>query len=130
MLRAPLVGMVAHQSVYRGNSMGPPQEGDQLYPGYPLIRIFDPSEMEVVALVGEPDGAALVPGARADVYLDAYPELRFQALFESVESGGRPPALTAPSRLSWRASGSMANDPHLLPDLSAAVVIQPGGGKP
>ncbi len=58
-LRAPLAGMVAHQSVYRGNSMGPPQEGDQLYPGYPLIRIFDPSEMEVIVLVGEPDGAAL-----------------------------------------------------------------------
>ena len=30
-VRAPLAGMVAHQNVYRGNSFGHAQEGDQLY---------------------------------------------------------------------------------------------------
>ncbi len=70
-----------------------------------------------------------MPGARADVYLDAYPELRFQALFESASpvatSGFNSPVKTFMARFRL-----MANDPHLLPDLSAAVVVQPGGGKP
>ena len=42
-----------------------------LNPGQPLLRIFDPSQMIVDTIVGEPDGAILVPGARAKVRLDA-----------------------------------------------------------
>lgn len=41
-LRAPLNGMVALQNVFRNNSMGHAQEGDQLWPGSPLVRLFDP----------------------------------------------------------------------------------------
>ena len=81
-LRATLAGMVAHQNLYRKNSMGHAQEGDQLYRGQPLVSIFDPTEMLVRCAVGEPDGAALVPEASATVYLDAYPELALPAHFE------------------------------------------------
>ena len=63
--------MVALTNVWRNNSMGKAQEGDQLWAGQPLIRLFDPSEMEVRAQVGEPDDAALTPGCRATVLLDA-----------------------------------------------------------
>ncbi len=127
MLKAPLAGMVAHENTYRGGSsasMGPAQEGDQLYPGMPLVRIFDASEMEVVAMVGEPDGAILQPGARAEVTLDAYPELVFRARYFSSSpvagSGFSSPIKTFMAR--FRLEGS---DPHLLPDLSAAVIIHP-----
>ena len=78
-IHAPLDGMVALENVWRNNSMGKPQEGDQLWPGQPLIRLFDPSEMEVRAEVGEPDDLALTPGCQAVVQLDAYPDLTFQA---------------------------------------------------
>jgi multidrug resistance efflux pump len=81
-LRAALAGMVAHQNLWRNNSQGHAQEGDQLYRGQPLVSIFDPSEMLVRCAVGEPDGASLVAGTRATVYLDAYPELKLQAHFE------------------------------------------------
>src|ERR1017187_5922197 len=57
------------------NSMGHAQEGDQLYRGQPLLSIFDPSEMQVRCMVGEPDIAAVLPGTKATVYLDAYPDL-------------------------------------------------------
>ncbi len=59
--------------------------------GQPLLRIFDPTDMEVRANVGEPDGAALVPGARALISLDAYPDLVFTARFHSAS-----PVATAP----------------------------------
>jgi len=59
LVKAPLAGMVALQNVWRSGSMGHAQEGDQLFSGQPLLRIFDPNEMEVRTQVGEPDGAVL-----------------------------------------------------------------------
>src|SRR5262249_622581 len=84
LVKAPLAGMVALQNVWRSGSMGHAQEGDELFSGQPLLRIFDPNEMEVRTQVGEPDGAVLVPGARAMVSLDAYPELVFSAHFQAA----------------------------------------------
>jgi len=121
-LRTPLAGMVAHQNLYRNNSMGHAQEGDQLYRGQPLVSIFDPSEMLVRCAVGEPDGAALSPGAKATVYFDAYPDLALDAHFEfaspvaSSAFGSPIKSFTAVFKLDKTA-------PQLMPDLSAAVVL-------
>jgi multidrug resistance efflux pump len=125
---APLSGMVAHEAIWRNGSMGPPQEGDQLYPGQALLRIFDPSEMEVLAHVAEPDGAALKPGCRAVVSLDAYPELQFTARLDSA-SPVAASAIGSPIKTFLARFRLEQTDPHLLPDLSAAVVLsaeQPG----
>jgi multidrug resistance efflux pump len=125
-VRANLSGMVAHQNLYRNNSMGHAQEGDQLYRGQPLVSIFDPKEMLVRCAVGEPDGAALVAGTRATVYLDAYPDLALPAHFEfaspvaSSAFGSPIKSFTAVFKLD-------KNDSHLMPDLSAAVVLEPPG---
>lgn len=118
-----LAGMVAHQNLYRNNSMGHAQEGDQLYRGQPIVSIFDPAEMLVRCAVGEPDGAALVPGSKATVYFDAYPELVIPAHFEfaspvaSSAFGSPIKSFTAVFKLD-------RSDPHLMPDLSAAVVVE------
>ena len=124
-VRAPLVGMVALDNVWRNGSMGHAQEGDQLYPGMPILRIFDPSEMEVRLKVAEPDGAALVAGARALVYLDAYPQLEFHATFQSA-SPVAATALGSPIKTFDARFRLQEIDPRLLPDMSAAVIIQPG----
>ena len=122
-VHAPLHGMVALQNVYRNQSMGHAQEGDQLWPGSALLQLFDPGDMEVDVNVGEPDGAVLVPGAKAVVHLDAFPDLSFTALFESaspVATSGMDSSVrtfSARFRLDQR-------DPHLMPDLSAALDIQ------
>lgn len=128
-VRAPLDGMIALENVYRNNSMGHAQEGDQLWPGSPLLRLFDPSAMEVDLSVEEPDVAALVPGTKASVYLDAFPNLSFTAHFDSAS-----PVASASlgSRLKTFTARFVLNqtDPHLLPDLSAAVDIElPGASK-
>ena len=41
-IRAPQDGMVALENTWRSGSMGPAREGDDLYPGMPLIKIFNP----------------------------------------------------------------------------------------
>jgi HlyD family secretion protein len=123
-IKAPLAGMVVLENIWKGGSMGHPQEGEQLWTGQPLLKIFDPAEMEVHAQVGEPDGAVLKPGARALVKLDAYPEATFEADFVT-SSPVATAALGSPIKnfaARFRLRGS---DARLLPDLAAAVVIQP-----
>jgi HlyD family secretion protein len=121
-LKAPLAGMIAQLNVFRSNSMGHAQEGDQLYRGQPLVSIFDPTEMQVRCQVGEPDTAALAPTARGMVFLDAYPDVSLPAHLEFASpvaaSGWDSPikTFTAVFRID-------KIDTHLLPDLSAAVVI-------
>jgi HlyD family secretion protein len=122
-IHAPLAGMVAHQNLYRNNSMGHAQEGDQLYRGQPLVSIFDPTEMRVRCAVGEPDGAALVQGSRATVYLDAYPDLVLPAHFEFA-SPVAASAFGSPIKTFTAIFKLDKGDPHLMPDLSAAVVVE------
>jgi HlyD family secretion protein len=119
-LKASMSGMVARENTWRNDSFGPAQEGDQIWPGEPLLRIFDPSEMEVQVMLGEPDGAAIEDVSQAMVRLDAYPDLTFKAHFDSAS-----PVATAlldsmvksfPARFRLE-----QRDAHLLPDLSAAV---------
>ncbi len=122
-LRAPIAGIVALQNVYRNNSMGHAQEGDQLWPGSPLLRLFDPGAMDLEISVDEPDGRILVPGSKAIVHLDAYPELTFTAHFDSaspVASG------SLGSSIKTFAAKYIIDqhDPHLLPDLSASADIE------
>ena len=121
-LHTPLAGMVAHQNLWRNNSMGHAQEGDQLYRGQPIVSIFDPSEMLVRCAVGEPDGAALVSGTKATVYFDAYPDLAISAHFEFA-SPVASSALGSPIKTFTAVFKLDKSDPHLMPDLSAAVVV-------
>jgi multidrug resistance efflux pump len=127
-LHAPLAGMVAHQSLWRNNSLGHAQEGDQLYRGQPILSIFDPAEMLVRCAVGEPDGATLVPGSRATVYFDAYPDLALPAHFEFA-SPVASSALGSPIKTFTAVFKLDKSDSHLMPDLSAAVVVEAPAAK-
>jgi multidrug resistance efflux pump len=122
LIKAPMAGMVSLENTYRNGSMGPAQEGDQLYSGQTLLRIFDPSEMVVNAMVNQADGGKLTPGTRAKVTLDAYPTRAFAAELEFVSPVAAASLgtqiKTFPARFKM-----IERDSHLLPDLSAAVDI-------
>jgi multidrug resistance efflux pump len=128
-VKAPHSGMVALESIWRGESRGPAQEGDQVYTGQALLRLFDPAEMEVHTSVGEPDGAVLGPGSRAAVRLDAYPDLVFPARFLSASPVATADLGSPIKRFAARFLIEKADD-RLLPDLSAAVVIQGAEKRP
>lgn len=123
-VKAPIDGMVSLDNVWKNNSMGHAQEGDQLYAGNPLLRIFDPASMVLQLSVNEADGAVLVPGSTAVVHLDAYPSLTFLARFDSASpvaaSAVGNPVKTFAARYLLD-----SKDPHLLPDLTAAADILP-----
>ncbi len=121
-VKAPHEGVVALENSWRNGSMGPPQEGDQMYPGQPLLRIFDPREMEVHTMVGEPDGAVLTAGAKALVRLDAYPDLVFEARLVAA-SPVAASALGLPIKKFAARFRLEKSDPRVLPDLSAAVIV-------
>lgn len=123
-IKARITGMIALENIWKGGTMGNPQEGDQLWNGQPLLKIFDPSQMEVQVQFGEPDGAVLKAGARAEVRLDAYPEVSFPAEFSSA-SPVATAAIGSPIKNFGARFRLLAVDPRLLPDLSAVVVIQP-----
>jgi len=122
-IKAPIPGMVSRENSWHNDTFGPAQEGDQLWPGEPLLRIFDPSAMEVDVAVSEPDGAALSEGSQATVRLDAYPALTFKGHFDSAS-----PVATALLDSTVRTFPARfrldEQDPHLLPDLSAAVDLE------
>lgn len=121
---ATINGMVALNNIWKNNSMGHAQEGDQLFPGNPLMRIFDPSTMVLELSVNEADGAALRPGSKAIVHLDAYPALTFTAHFDSA-SPIAASALGSPLKTFAARYVLDSRDSHLLPDLTAAADIFP-----
>ena len=123
LIRAPQDGMVALETTWRNGSMGPPQEGDQTWPGMPLLRIFNPSSMVVQATIDEADFASLSKVTHAQLYLDAYPGARFDATLTSSS-----PVATAGMDTPVRTFTAMfrieQQSPQLLPDLSAALEIE------
>jgi HlyD family secretion protein len=125
LVKAPIAGMVALETLWRSGSMGFAQEGDQLWTGQSLLKIFDPGQMEVRTMVGEPDGAVLQPGAVALVHLDAYPDAAFHGRFHSA-SPVATTALGSPIKQFVARFRLEEIDPRLLPDLSAAVIIRRG----
>ena len=123
-IHAPLAGMVIHELTYRAGNFGHAQVGDQIYRGYPLVSIFDPSEMRVRCSVNEPDVLALAANSAVSVYLDAYPDISIPAHFDyssPVASSG----LGTPIKNFFAVFAVDKRDPHLLPDLSASVVLEP-----
>jgi len=127
-IKSPINGMIALDNIWKNNSMGHAKEGDQLYPGNPLMRIFDPSTMVLQLSVNEADGAALRPGSKAIVHLDAYPALPFMAHFDSA-SPVAASALGSPLKTFSARYVFDSKDPHLLPDLTAAADILPPGAE-
>jgi|SRR5579871_2826727 len=128
-IRAPIKGMVAQENIFRNNSFGHPQEGDQLWGGQPLVKIFDPTGMAVRVTVGEPEGAAMAAGLTAKVVLDAYPNLSFPAHFDWANPAASA-ALGTPVKSFTALFVLDKPDAHVLPDMAAAVIISGAGPQP
>ncbi len=123
-IHAPLAGMVIHELTYRAGNYGHAQVGDQIYRGYPLVSIFEPSEMRVRCSINEPDILGLAAQSKVSVYLDAYPEIAIPAHFVFA-SPVASSALGTPIKTFLAVFAIDRRDPHLLPDLSAAIVLEP-----
>jgi len=71
-IKAPTDGMVLYNDHW--NERRKLQIGDVVWGGWPVVRLPDLTEMEVLAQVNEVDGPKLSIGAKAEVKLDSYPD--------------------------------------------------------
>jgi len=123
-IHSPLEGLVVLMPIWKGSSLGDPQEGDEVWSGLPFMQVVDPSAMQVTARVNQLDFPYLRLGQRAEVHLDAYSDL---VLSGSIE---RLAAIASTSTLSQAVHNFNAtfaiqgSDPRLLPDLSAAADVE------
>jgi HlyD family secretion protein len=124
-VHAPIDGIVVFNTIWKEGTMGEVQEGDQVRPGVPFMQVVDPSMMEVRVAVNQEDLLGLSLGQKASVHLDAYPDLTFEGELQSIDPMGKNGDFSAKLR-NFAASFSIkGNDPRLMPDLSAAVDVQP-----
>jgi HlyD family secretion protein len=124
-IRSPLDGVVVLNTIWKNGRMGEAQEGDQVRPGIPFMRVVDPSAMQVQVLVNQEDVLGLRIGDPAKVRLDAYPEFIVSGKLEQIAPVGREGGFSGKVRTFSAVFSIQGSDPRLMPDLSAAVDILP-----
>jgi HlyD family secretion protein len=128
-IHAPIDGIVVFNTIWKQGSMGEVQEGDQVRPGVPFMQVVDPSIMEVQVPVNQEDLLGLKLGQKVQVHLDAYSDLVLEGQLESVDPMGRTGDFSQKVR-SFSATFSIkGHDPRLMPDLSAAVEVEPAASE-
>jgi HlyD family secretion protein len=81
-LEAPLDGvLVVGEIPWEGRKL---QEGDSVWPGFPLLKIPDLDEMRVTARLSDVDDGRIDIGMTATVTLDAYPDETFEGTVASI----------------------------------------------
>lgn len=125
-VRAPFAGLVVVRTTYRPGGQGQIEimEGDQVWPGLPIIDLVDTSAMQVRVRVNQADAPLVVAGMPATVRLDGFPELSFKARVERLT----PLAAVGMSqtvRLFTAVVSIPESHPQLLPDLTASVEVVP-----
>jgi HlyD family secretion protein len=124
-IHAPIDGIVVFDTIWKQGSMGEVQEGDQVRPGAAFMEVVDPSLMEVQVPVNQEDLLSLKVGQMARVHLDAYSDLALDAQLESIDPMGKPGDFSPRLRNFYATFSIKGHDPRLMPDLSAAVDVDP-----
>jgi HlyD family secretion protein len=123
-IHSPLEGLVVLNPIWKGSSMGNPQEGDEIWPGSPFMQVVDPSAMQVTARVNQVDFPYLRVGQRAEVRLDAYSDIVLSGSIEHIAAIGNTSTLSQAVHNFNATFSIQGTDPRLLPDLSAAVDVE------
>ena len=121
---SPMDGVVVLNMVWTGSRMGEVQEGDDVRPGLPFMKVVDPSQMDVSVQANQADFPDLHVGQRARVHLDAYPSMVFWGRLEQlspIAHGGQFSDKVHTFSATFALDG---NNPKLMPDLSAAVDVE------
>jgi RND family efflux transporter MFP subunit len=85
-LQAPKDGLVVLKEIWKGMGMSKVQEGDQVWPGFPILEIPDLSAMQIKMHLNEVDVSNVKPGQEALVRIDAFPDRIFKGKVERVAS--------------------------------------------
>ena len=123
-VHAPIGGLAVMETIWRGGDMGQVQQGDEVDPGEPFMKIVDTASMLVEGTINQVESELLRIGQPAEVGFAAFPALRLKGKVQSVGAlavGG------------WRQNYYIRNlpvrvqiegqDARLIPDLSGAASI-------
>ncbi len=122
-IHAPLDGVVVLNTIWKQGTMGEVQEGDQLRAGMAFMQVVDPSLMQVLVQVNQEDVLDLRLGEKAQVRLDAYPEMVLDGTLEQIAPIAQNGSFSAKVRTFSAVFSVRGNDARLMPDLSAAVDV-------
>lgn len=121
---SPMDGVVVLNTVWTGSKMGQVQEGDEVRPGVPFMKVVDPSAMQVRVEVNQADLLKLHLGQHAQISLDAYPGLTFPGTLEELAPLGHASDQSDTIRSFTAIFSIQGSSPKLMPDLSAAADIE------
>jgi multidrug efflux pump subunit AcrA (membrane-fusion protein) len=124
---APMDGLAVMQPIWRGGDMGQVEQGDQLGPGQLFAKVVDPKSMQVEARANQVETSDLRIGQHVTVRLDAFPGLQFPGTVYSIGALATGSWLQSYFKREIPVNVTInADDPRLIPDLSASaeVVLQ------
>ena len=121
---SPLEGLVVLKTTWKGSAFGEVQEGEDTRPGTPILEVVDPSAMRVRARVNQTDVDRLKVGQTARIRLDSYPDGEFRGRLEQLSPIAATSALSQRVRTFLAMFSIEGSDPHLLPDLAAAIDLE------
>jgi len=124
-IHSPIDGIVVLNTIWKEGNMGEVQEGDQVRPGVPFMQVVDPAVMEVRVPVNQEDLLSLKIGEKALVHLDAYTDFALPGQLESIDPMGTPGDFSPKLRKFSATFSIKGQDSRLMPDLSAAVDVDP-----
>jgi HlyD family secretion protein len=121
---SPIEGLVVPKMTWRGNGPADIQEGDEMWPGSPVLQVVNQGSMQVRARINQADAALLKAGLPVTVRLDAYPDFEMPGRLEQIAPIAVPGSFS-PRVRSFAAVVSVRGDnARLLPDLTAAIDIE------
>jgi HlyD family secretion protein len=122
---SPLDGLVVLKTTWKNGSWGEVQEGEDVRAGVPIMDVVDPTAMRVRVRINQADVGHVAPGAAARVTLDSFPERTFTARLDQLSPIAATSVMSARVRTFVALFSIQDSDPHLLPDLAAAVDVAP-----
>jgi len=123
---SPLDGLVVLKTTWKNGSFGEVQEGEDTRPGVPIMEVVDSTAMRVRAKINQADIERMRVGQTATITLDSYPSREFHGKLDQLSPIAATSALS-PRVRTFLAIFSVAEpDPHLLPELAAAIDVDLG----
>jgi hypothetical protein len=132
-MRAPIDGLIVMQTLRRNRELVQVEQGDQIAPAQPFMKIVDLASMQVEATVSQVEAEEMRLNQRAEVYFDAFPGLTLPAKVSQIGAIALPGARvnyflrTVPVYLKIE-----GRDDRVIPDLSTSsnVLIGQSGKAP
>ena len=118
---SPIDGLVVLKTTWKNGTMGEVQEGEEVRAGLPVLEVIDSSAMRVRARVNQADVDRLRLGEPVRITLDSYPSRTFNGRLDQLSRIGATSSLSNRVRTFLALFSIEGNDPHLMPDLGAAI---------